>query len=157
VRPFPHTSWMTDQTRPLVNLSVHFGNQLARCAVECNDWLVEWPPHSALPHQRQVDERGDLPFRTRVAMLGTFGISAPTDAWTTEDYAIVREHVRLYKDVRFPFKTSAPEVQLAAKGCCVGLVERSSQQGEVFAEPLMGFWVEALGQQSTVKVDPAGS
>jgi alpha-galactosidase len=136
-----HTSWMSDQTRPLVNLAVHFGSHLARCAIECNDWLVEWPPHSALPHQREVDERGDLPFRTRVAMLGTFGISAPTGAWTSEDYAIVREHVKLYKDVARPLihsgdqylLTAAPPLTGDGDWAAVWYVAKDADEGVLFA------------------------
>lgn len=92
-----HTNWMSDQTQPLMNLAIHAGSQLAHCAVECNDWLIEWPPHDGLHGQQWVDERGDLTFRTRVAMLGTFGISAPVEQWTAADLAIVRTHITWYK------------------------------------------------------------
>jgi alpha-galactosidase len=92
-----HTNWMSDQTQPLMNLAIHFGSQLAHCPVECNDWLIEWPPHDALHGRQGIDERGDLAFRTRVAMLGSFGISAPVEQWTREDFALVAHHVGWYK------------------------------------------------------------
>ena len=77
-----HTNWMSDQTQALINLAIHFGSQLAHPAVECNDWLIEWPPHDGLHSSHPVDQRGDLAFRTAVAMLGTFGISAPVEQWS---------------------------------------------------------------------------
>jgi alpha-galactosidase len=45
-----------------------------------------------------VDERGDLPFRLRVAMLGSFGISARADLWPAADFAVAAAHVALYRD-----------------------------------------------------------
>jgi alpha-galactosidase len=92
-----HVNWMSDQTQALANLAIHFGSHLAHPAVECNNWLVEWPPHDALHRRQWTDERGDLTFRTRVAMLGTFGISAPLDRWSDDDVALVRRHVDWYK------------------------------------------------------------
>jgi alpha-galactosidase len=92
-----HTNWMSDQTQALVTLAIRFGSHLAHPAVACNAWLIEWPPHDAL-HQRQwTDERGDLAFRTRVAMLGAFGISAPVERWSAEEVALVRAHVEWYR------------------------------------------------------------
>ena len=93
-----HTNWMSDQTQPLMNLAIHWGSHLAHCPVECNDWLIEWPPHDGLHRLQSVDARGDLSFRTRVAMLGTFGISAPVERWTPEDVDVVKTHVVWYTD-----------------------------------------------------------
>ena len=45
-----------------------------------------------------VDERGDLAFRLRVAMLGSFGISARADQWPAADVAIAAAHIALYRD-----------------------------------------------------------
>ena len=95
-----HVNWMSDQTNALMNLAIHFGSQLAHCAFECNDWLVEWPPHSGVGGE--VDYRGDLPFRTRVAMLGSFGVSAPLDRWSDEDAAAVKTHVDWYEQIIQP-------------------------------------------------------
>ena len=92
-----HVNWMSDQTQPLVNLAIHFGSHLAHPAIECNNWLVEWPPHDALHRRQWTDERGDLTFRARVAMLGTFGISAPLDRWSDDDFTLVRRHVDWYR------------------------------------------------------------
>ncbi len=88
-----HTYWISDQTGSLMNLAIHFGSQLAHPAAVCNDWLVEWP----VEPEKNMDARGDLAFRTRVAMLGTFGISAPLEKWTDADMAIVQTHVTWYR------------------------------------------------------------
>jgi alpha-galactosidase len=44
-----------------------------------------------------LDDRGDLPFRLRVAMLGSFGISASIDRWPEDDLVIAAEHIALYR------------------------------------------------------------
>ena len=94
-----HLNWISDQPGPLRKLAIHFGSQLAHPAVACNDWLVEWPP-GRIPgyddDDAANDERGDLAFRLRVAMLGSFGISAAIDRWTAADIATAQAHIALY-------------------------------------------------------------
>ena len=99
-----HAYWLSDQTHPLMKLAIHFGSQLAHPPEQCNDWLVEWPPHEAQhdPLRAPGGECGDLAFRTRVAMLGSFGISAPVEKWSSSDFNTVREHVAWYKQVARP-------------------------------------------------------
>lgn len=96
-----HTNWMSDQEGAVRKLAIHFGTQLAHPAVTCNDWLIDWPGNpDGHPGQvgpaSPIDWRGDLAFRLRVAMLGTLGISAPVDRWSTADIAIAASHVELY-------------------------------------------------------------
>ena len=93
-----HVNWMSDQSSALRKLAIHFGTQLAHPAIVCNDWLIDWPGGSDAPDQPPalVDPRGDLPFRLRVAMLGSFGISAPIHRWSEGDRAIAATHVALY-------------------------------------------------------------
>ncbi|MBS0560611.1 MAG: alpha-galactosidase [Proteobacteria bacterium] len=96
-----HVNWMSDQPSALRKLAIHFGSQLAHPAVDCNDWLVEWPPGPVAGYdddEPQVAELGDLAFRLRVAMLGSFGISARIDRWSHADTALAAEHVRLYAE-----------------------------------------------------------
>lgn len=100
-----HINWISDQPGPVRKLAIHFGCQLAHPAVVCNDWLVEWPPGSIAPGSaegadegRGVDERGDLAFRLRVAMLGSFGISARADRWPEADVGVAAAHIALYRD-----------------------------------------------------------
>lgn len=137
-----HVNWMSDQTRPLTNLAIHFGSQLANCAVECNDWLIEWPPHNAIPHhQRGVDERGDLAFRTRIAMLGTFGISAPVERWTAQDVASVKNQVSWYKETIQPLVhagdqyllTEAPPLDGEGDWAAVWYAAKDARRGVLFA------------------------
>ena len=71
--------------------------QRAHPAVCCNDWLVDWPP-AAYKGVKGIDHRGDLAFRLRVAMLGSFGISAPINGWNEADLALAAAHVMLYRD-----------------------------------------------------------
>lgn len=94
-----HVNWMSDQIGALRKLAIHFGIQLAHPAVVCNDWLIDWPGRGETPDQPSglVDPRGDLAFRLRVAMLGTFGISAPIHHWPDQDLAVAAAHVALYK------------------------------------------------------------
>jgi len=95
-----HVNWISDQPGPLRKLAIHFGSQLAHPAITCNDWLVEWPP-GAIPGYDDADDElrhlGDLPFRLRVAMLGSFGISARVDRWSEADIAVAAAHVRFYQ------------------------------------------------------------
>jgi alpha-galactosidase len=136
-----HTNWMSDQTQPLMNLAIHFGSQLAHCAVECNDWLIEWPPHDGLQRQQEVDQRGDLAFRTRIAMLGTFGISAPVGRWTAEDIAAVKEHVSWYKETVRPLLnvedqyllTDAPPLDGEGDWAAVWYAAKDARRGVLFA------------------------
>ena len=92
-----HTNWISDQPQAVAKLAIHFGMQRAHPAVSCNDWLVDWPARS-YSGVDGVDLRGDLAFRVRVAMLGSFGISAPLALWSEEQQAVVRAHVALYRE-----------------------------------------------------------
>jgi len=100
-----HVNWMSDMVQPLRNLSIHFGSHRAHPAVACNDWLIDWPPLSETHHLGRwnaPDARGDLAFRLRVAMLGSFGISSALTRWTAEEIAAARTHVDWYKAVARP-------------------------------------------------------
>lgn len=98
-----HTNWMSDQWEPLKNLSIHFGSQLCHPAEQCNDWLIEWPVktepgwNGAAP-----DPRGDLLFRLRVAMLGSFGLSARVGDWPDADITTAANEIDWYKGVARP-------------------------------------------------------
>jgi alpha-galactosidase len=96
-----HVNWISDQPGPLRKLAIHVGSQLAHPAVDCNDWLVEWPPRSIDGYDggaAGVDRRGDLAFRLRVAMLGSFGLSAHIDRWPEADLAVAAAHIALYRE-----------------------------------------------------------
>jgi alpha-galactosidase len=97
-----HVNWISDQPGALRKLAIHFGSQLAHPAVVCNDWLIEWPPGSIAGYDTEdtgtLDERGDLPFRLRVAMLGSLGVSARADRWSEADFSTAAQHVALYRD-----------------------------------------------------------
>jgi alpha-galactosidase len=97
-----HVNWLSDQPGAVRKLAIHVGSQLAHPAVVCNDWLIEWPPGSIAGYDDEdaggLDERGDLPFRLRIAMLGSFGISARIDRWPEADFALAAAHVALYRE-----------------------------------------------------------
>ncbi|MCC6169365.1 MAG: alpha-galactosidase [Caldilineaceae bacterium] len=141
-----HTNWMSDQTQALINLAIHFGSHLAHAPVECNDWLIEWPPHDGLRPGIPADLRGDLPFRTRVAMLGTFGISAPMDRWTAEDRACMTKHISWYKDRVRPLVetgrqfilTDAPPTDGNGDWAAIWYASRDTGEGCLFAFRLAG-------------------
>jgi alpha-galactosidase len=92
-----HTNWMSDQVSPVKNLAIHFGSQLAHCAVACNDWLICWPPEHHYGYLASFPGPGDLAFRTRVAMLGSFGVSAAVEEWSPADVAVVATHADVYR------------------------------------------------------------
>ncbi|GIW90736.1 MAG: alpha-galactosidase [Pirellulaceae bacterium] len=142
IQSHAHTNWMSDQTQPLKNLAIHFGSHLAHPAMECNDWLIEWPPHDGL-HGRQphVDQRGDLAFRTRIAMLGTFGISAPVERWSAADLEIVRTHIIWYKQYVRPLihhgdqylLTEPPPLDGQGDWAAIWYAAKDAGQGVLFA------------------------
>jgi alpha-galactosidase len=98
-----HTEWMSDQWEPLKNLSIHFGLQMCHPPEFCNDWLIEWPVRTEPGrHGEAPDARGDLAFRLRVAMLGSFGISARIGDWPEGDIETAAAEVAWYKSVARP-------------------------------------------------------
>lgn len=93
-----HVNWISDQAGVLHKLAIHFGTRLAHPAVACNDWLIDWMGSDREDGPALTDDRGDLPFRLRVAMLGSFGISAPIEQWPEDDLNVAAAHVTLYKE-----------------------------------------------------------
>jgi hypothetical protein len=140
-----HVNWISDQPGPLRKLAIHIGCQLAHPAVVCNDWLVEWPPGSIAGYDNDaaagLDERGDLPFRLRVAMLGTFGVSARIDRWPAADFDVAAAHVALYRDTLRPLihhgdqflLTRAPPGDGDGDWAAVWYVAKDGTQGVLFA------------------------
>ena len=140
-----HVNWISDQPGALRKLAIHFGSQLAHPAVECNDWLVEWPPGSIAGYDEEdadgLDERGDLPFRLRVAMLGSFGISARADQWPEADFAVAAAHVALYREklreiIHFGDQhllTRSPEVDGSGDWAAIWYVAKDGLRGVLFA------------------------
>ena len=127
-------------------------------AVACNDWLVEWPPGSIAGYDDDdagtLDERGDLPFRLRVAMLGSFGISARADRGSDADFAIVAAHVALYRDIVRPLVhhgeqyllTQPPAADGGGDWAAIWYVAKDGQRGVLFAF--------RLGSDQTSRVFP---
>ncbi len=146
-----HTNWMSDQEAAVRKLAIHFGTQLAHPAVTCNDWLIDWPgnpdgPPGQIAPASPVDERGDLAFRLRVAMLGTFGISAPIDRWSPEDIAIAASHVALYTARVRPlahhgdqyFLTRGPQPDGSNDWAAIWYAAKDGHSGVLFAFRLSG-------------------
>jgi alpha-galactosidase len=146
-----HTNWMSDQESALRKLAIHFGTQLAHPAVACNDWLIDWPGspdgHSAQVEPASlIDSRGDLAFRLRVAMLGTFGISAPIDRWSRSDITTAAAHVELYVTKLRPlvhhgnqfYLTHAPTPDGTSAWAAVWYVAKDGLSGVLFAFRLSG-------------------
>ena len=99
-----HVNWMSDQWQAVKNLAIHFGSHLAHPARLCNDWLIDWPQPA--PDARKNsdpslewhwDGRGDLRFRLRVAMLGSFGLSSKLNLWSEAEIGTARQHIAWYK------------------------------------------------------------
>lgn len=165
-----HVNWMSDQTQALVTLAIHFGSHLVQPAVERNAWLVEWPAHDALHRLQWTDERGDLAFRTRVAMLGSFGVSAPVERWSEEDKALVREHIAWYKRLVQPLVqtgnhyllTPPPPVSGEGDWAAAWYVAKDASKGVVLAFRLLSasgertFALPGLDPDATYSVTPFG-
>jgi alpha-galactosidase len=140
-----HTNWISDNPQAVAKLAIHFGMQRAHPAVACNDWLVDWPPRS-YPGVAGLDLRGDLAFRLCVAMLGSFGISAPIGAWTAEDTATVRAQVMLYRERLRALVHHGDQYQLTAPPPLDGegdwaamwFLARDGSHGALFAFRLAG-------------------
>jgi alpha-galactosidase len=145
-----HLNGISDQPGALRKLAIHFGTQLAHPAAACNDWLVEWPPGSIAGYDDEdsgtLDERGDLAFRLRVAMLGSFGISARADHWSDADFAIAAAHVALYRDtIRALVQhgdqyllTPPPEANGSGDWAAIWYVAKDGSRGVLFAFRLSG-------------------
>jgi alpha-galactosidase len=145
-----HVNWISDWPGAIRKLAIHVGTQLAHPAVVCNDWLVDWPPRSIIGHTRdesaELDERGDLPFRLRVAMLGSFGISARLDLWPEADFADAARHVALYREKLRPIihhgdqylLTEPPPLDGDADWTAIWYAAKDGLSGVLFAFRLAG-------------------
>jgi alpha-galactosidase len=146
-----HVNWISDQAGAVRKLATHFGTQLAHPAVACNDWLIDWPgnPEGApgrLESAPLVDSRGDLAFRLRVAMLGTFGISAPIDRWSPADIETTAAHVALYVGKVRPllhfgdqyYLTRAPSPDGSSDWAALWYAAKDGKSGALFAFRLAG-------------------
>jgi alpha-galactosidase len=145
-----HVNWVSDQPGPLRKLAIHFGTQLAHPAVVCNDWLIEWPPGRIAGYDDDedsvgLDDRCDLPFRLRVAMLGSFGISAAIDRWPEADLVIVAEHVALYRNKLLSiihhgnqYFLTPPPIDGSGDWAAIWYVAKDGSNGVLFAFRLGG-------------------
>jgi alpha-galactosidase len=163
-----HAHWISDQTHPLMKLAIHFGSQLANPPEQCNDWLVEWPPHEGQhdPLRTANAEEGDLAFRTGVAMLTGFGISAPVEQWSDEDSAAVARYVTWYKQVVRPvlpkcaqyLLTEAPPLDGNGDWAGVWYVLHEGNRGVLFAfrlangKPACTFALPGLPREATYRL-----
>ncbi len=150
-----HSYWISDQEIAVRKLAIHFGTQLAHPAVDCNDWLIDWPGSqdnargqvaTPSPPPSPRDGRGDLAFRLRVAMLGMFGISAPIDRWSPTDIATATAHIDLYvtrlralihHGNQF-YLTRAPEPDGSSPWAAVWYASKDGLSGALFAFRLSG-------------------
>jgi alpha-galactosidase len=161
-----HTNWISDQETAVRKLAIHFGTQLAHPAVSCNDWLIDWPGSRQVEPASPIDPRGDLAFRLRVAMLGTFGISAPIDRWSPTDIAAAAAHIDLYVTKARPlihhgnqfYLTRAPEPDGSSPWAAVWYVSKEELSGALFAFRLSGsdakqtFQLPGLRRETRYKV-----
>lgn len=86
-----HTTWLSDEVRPLRSLQLGYGATLAHPAAVCNHWAVD------LENEMDPIWR-DLVFR--VPMMGQFGISGNVDTWDAGLRAQAAHHVAVYKQIR---------------------------------------------------------
>jgi alpha-galactosidase len=110
-----HVNWISDQPAPLRKLAIHFGTQLMHPPEACNDMLIQWPQtfmpgYGAEPSA--LDDRCDLAFRLRVAMLGAFGLSCRLDHWSETDRVVGAAHVAFYRERLRPIIPTAVQYLL---------------------------------------------
>ncbi|HET9149009.1 MAG TPA: alpha-galactosidase, partial [Alphaproteobacteria bacterium] len=140
-----HVNWISDEIGALRKLAIHFGTELNHPAVVCNDWLVDWVG-SGNDEAALKDPRGDLAFRLRVAMLGSFGISARIDRWPDADVDVVADHIAIYKDKLRPiihhgdqyYMTQPPPPDGNGDWAAVWYLSPGSSAGVLFAFRLAG-------------------
>ncbi len=140
-----HTNWLSDHPQAVAKLAIHFGMQRAHPASTCNDWLVDWPPR-AYSGIEGTDHRGDLAFRLRVAMLGSFGISAAIDRWSAADLDLTAAHIRLYRQhLRALIEngdqyqlTETPPIDGHGEWAAMWYVAKDGSKGVLFAFRLEG-------------------
>jgi alpha-galactosidase len=145
---YAHTASFTDAVQALPHLAIRFGSQLAHPAIEASCWLADWPPRSWPNHHKTgtIDERGDLPFRARVSMMGSMCVGVDLDQWTATDRAILQEHLAWYKrDVRPVlhtgdqyFLTEAPPLDGNGDWAAAWYASKDAQRGVLFAFRLAG-------------------
>lgn len=135
-----HVHWASDEIKTLRRLAINFGSLLAHPAIEVNTWLVDWPPHQRHSDMDAPDTRGDLPFRLHAAMLGSFGISAPTWQWSADELVMVREHIDVYKSCIRPILhtgdqyilTEAPPLDGNGDWAAIWYIAKVADKGVLF-------------------------
>lgn len=98
-------TWMSDMVSPLNALSIRFGMSRVLSPRYLNNWLVQWPAGHISNEEMDIVSPDpaavpDILFRAHVAMMGSFGISAPVDDWGQEDIRRVADQVALYRSLR---------------------------------------------------------
>ncbi len=96
-----HTQWMSDEWRPLRNLSIHFGLQLCHPPELCNDWLIEWPPGDVPYAKDAAPTSGATGLPPAHCHAGSFGLSARIAGWSDAERDRAAQN-RRYKEVVRP-------------------------------------------------------
>lgn len=92
-----HTTWLSDEVRPLPSLQLGYGCTVEFAPEVCNHWMVGDRDNG------QVDVKaapGWWDFLFRVPMNGQFGISSRVFDWSPELRRRASENVALYKRLR---------------------------------------------------------
>jgi alpha-galactosidase len=92
-----HTTWLSDEVRPLPSVQLGYG-----CSVEfipeiCNHWMVGDKDDGEITLSNPP---GWWEFMLRVPMTGQFGISSRVFDWNADLIRIATENVALYKRIR---------------------------------------------------------
>jgi alpha-galactosidase len=103
-----NVTWMSDVLAPIPALGVRFGWSHLHPARVCNNSLTHWPCDYHWLSEDDFEGRGrslfpahgDLDFRTRIPMMGAFGLSAPLELWEEPDLERVSHHIAVYKQLR---------------------------------------------------------
>jgi alpha-galactosidase len=91
-----HTTWLSDEVRPLPSLQLGYGCTVEFLPEVCNHWMVGDKDDGAV----LSNSSGWWDFMFRVPMTGQFGISSRILEWNPDLIKTATENVQLYKRIR---------------------------------------------------------
>lgn len=92
-----HTTWISDEVRPIPSLQLAYGSTLEFLPEVCNHWMVGDRPDGTVA---ATNPPGWWDFMFRVPMNGQFGISSRILQWPPELKERAKAAVSLYKRIR---------------------------------------------------------
>jgi alpha-galactosidase len=92
-----HTTWLSDEVRPLPSVQLGYGCTVEFIPEVCNHWMVGDKDNGEIS---LTNPPGWWEFMLRVPMTGQFGISSRLFDWNADLIQIATNNVALYKRIR---------------------------------------------------------